>query len=96
MTLSRGNDFQYDFTSASSQAFGNNEILVGSKYCIYSGDVNRDGSVDISDNGIIENDAAIFLTGYVVSDLNGDGLTDLSDQTLADNNSFNFVTKSTP
>ncbi|MBK9334748.1 MAG: PQQ-dependent sugar dehydrogenase [Ignavibacteria bacterium] len=96
MTLSRGSDFQYDFTSASSQAYGNNEILVGSKYTIYSGDVNRDGSVDISDNGIIENDAAIFLTGYIVTDLNGDGLTDLSDQTLADNNSFNFVTKSTP
>ena len=96
MTLSRGNDFQYDFTSASSQAYGNNEILVGSKYSIYSGDVNRDGSVDIADNGFIENDAAIFLTGYIVSDLNGDGLTDLSDQTLADNNSFNFVIKSTP
>ncbi|MBS1518733.1 MAG: PQQ-dependent sugar dehydrogenase [Bacteroidetes bacterium] len=96
IALSKGNDFNYDFTSASSQAYGNNEIQIGSKFCLYSGDVNDDGSIDLSDNGIIENDAAVFLSGYVITDLNGDGLVDISDLTISDNNSFNFITKIVP
>jgi len=96
IALTIGNDFEYDFTGSAAQSYGSNEILVGSKYCIYSGDVNQDGSIDLSDNGIIENDANLFITGYVPTDLDADGLVDIADLTFADNNSFNFVTKVTP
>jgi len=92
----RGSAFSYNFTTAQSQAFGNNMILKGTKYCIYSGDVNHDGVIDGTDLGIIDNDAYNFLTGYVISDLDGNSFVDGSDYAIADNNAFNFVTKSTP
>jgi len=63
---------------------------------IYSGDVNQDGVVDASDNGLINNAAANFVSGYVNTDLNGDNFVDATDLGIADNNSFNFVTKITP
>ncbi|MDQ3021242.1 MAG: hypothetical protein M3R36_11845 [Bacteroidota bacterium] len=91
-----GNSFtsgnlNYDFTLSSSQAFGNNQILKGTKYCIYNGDVNQDGAVDLSDAGVIDNDVFNFISGYVSSDVNGDSIIDLSDLEIADNNILNFV-----
>ncbi|MBK8983680.1 MAG: proprotein convertase P-domain-containing protein [Ignavibacteria bacterium] len=89
----------YDFTSSPGNAFGNNMIQVDTgpnKFAVYSGDVNQDGTVDISDVGLIVNDAAIFATGYLPTDINGDGLTDVADAVYADNNSFNFISKITP
>lgn len=38
---------------------------------MYSGDVNQDGTVDASDVSIIDNDAANFAGGYIVTDLTG-------------------------
>ncbi|MDQ3022051.1 MAG: S8 family serine peptidase [Bacteroidota bacterium] len=84
----------YDFTTNASKAFGNNLIAVDNspvRYAVFGGDINRDGSVDISDLSSIENAAAVFLSGYVQTDLNGDNFVDLSDLTIADNNAFNFV-----
>ena len=43
-----GNLF-YDFTTAQNKAYGNNLKLVNGKWCIYSGDVNQDGFIDIND-----------------------------------------------
>ncbi|MBV6478179.1 MAG: hypothetical protein HGGPFJEG_00927 [Ignavibacteria bacterium] len=87
----RGNIFNYDFTTSQSQAFGNNMIFKNSKYCIFSGDLNYDGIIDASDNGAIDNDAANFMTGYVISDVTGDDITDASDLAIAGNNAANFV-----
>ncbi len=81
----------YDFTSAQSQAYGNNLTLCGSKYSIYTGDVNLDGFIDGSDVTLISNDAYAFLSGYVTSDLNGDNLVDATDLVYADNNTFRYV-----
>jgi photosystem II stability/assembly factor-like uncharacterized protein len=81
----------YDFTSAQSQAYGNNLTLCGDKYSIYTGDVNFDGFVDGSDVMLISNDAYAFLSGYVTSDLNGDSLVDATDLAYADNNTFRYV-----
>jgi peptidoglycan/xylan/chitin deacetylase (PgdA/CDA1 family)/predicted 3-demethylubiquinone-9 3-methyltransferase (glyoxalase superfamily) len=86
----------YDFTTAQSQAYGNNLILKNSKYCIYSGDVNQDGLVDLTDLIAIDNDNANYVTGFALTDINGDGLVDLSDLILADNNNMNYVAKSAP
>jgi len=71
-------------------------ILKGVKYCIYSGDVDQDGTVDLADGTLIDNDAFNFGSGYLQSDVNGDGLVDLSDAIYADNNAANFVIAVTP
>lgn len=81
----------YEFTSSASQAFGDNEIFKLGAYCVYSGDVNKDGIIDLSDSQLIDNDAATFVSGYVQTDVNGDDFVDVADASIADNNSFNFV-----
>ncbi|MDQ3020301.1 MAG: hypothetical protein M3R36_06995 [Bacteroidota bacterium] len=94
--LSQGNSHTYDYTSAITQAYGNNMILKGSEYCVYSGDVDQDGNVDISDLSLIDNDIYNFSSGYLSTDLTGDYNVDLSDAAIADNNAADFVGKITP
>lgn len=91
-----GSANNYDFTVSQSSAFGNNLTLKGSRYCIYSGDINNDGIVDAADVAVADNDAFEFVTGYVDSDVNGDMITDASDVQIIDNNAFNIVTRITP
>lgn len=86
----------YDFTFAAAQAFGNNMVLKGTKYCLYSGDVTQDGSIDLSDVILINNNASSFVTGYVNTDANGNSIVDLTDVLIAYNNSLNFISKKTP
>jgi hypothetical protein len=86
----------FDFTISKSQAYGNNLLLKGSKYCIYSGDVTHDGTVDLSDLISVDNDNTNFVTGYTNSDLNGDGTVDLSDLIITDNNNALFVSRIVP
>jgi len=86
----------YDFTTAANKAYGNNLILKGSRYCIYSGDVNLDGNIDLSDVVTIYNDVANFVTGYTTTDVNGDNQVDLSDVIIAYNNSVDFVSVINP
>lgn len=86
----------FDFTSDSSMAYGDNLIKSGAKYCIYSGDVENSGNIDLTDIVEIFNDASIFLTGYNPTDLNGDDISDLTDILIAFNNSTNFVTLISP
>jgi len=81
----------YDFTSAASQAFGNNMVNVAGEWSFYTGDVNQDGIVDGADAALIDNDAFNFVTGYVATDLNCDDVVDGTDAAFADNNTFNFV-----
>ncbi|MDQ3022715.1 MAG: hypothetical protein M3R36_19445 [Bacteroidota bacterium] len=89
----------YDFTPAANKAYGNNMIQVDPspvKFGIYSGDVNQDGIIDLTDNELIDNDSYNFVTGYVRTDVNGDNIVDLADAAIADNNALNFVGKVTP
>lgn len=81
--------FTYDFTNALNKAFGNNMIQVDDSplsFAVYSGDINKDGIVDAGDLSSVENDAAISLTGYIISDLNGDNFADASDLSIVENN----------
>jgi len=83
-----------DFFTSQSKAYGNNLKQVDSSpvlYAVYSGDVNQDRFIDLTDVITISNDAGIFLTGYVVTDLNGNNIVDLADVVMAYNNSVNFV-----
>lgn len=58
---------------------------------MYSGDVDQDKVVDGTDVGLIDNAAANFLSGYVVTDLTGDNFVDGTDFAIADNNAALFV-----
>ncbi|MFZ1322958.1 MAG: FG-GAP-like repeat-containing protein [Ignavibacteria bacterium] len=97
--LTSGISNSYNFSNASSKAYGNNLQQVDSspvRFAIYSGDVNQDGVVDLTDGGLITNDAFNFESGHLATDLNGDGVVDVADAVFADNNGFNFVGKITP
>jgi hypothetical protein len=88
------NSLTYNFTTANTQAYGDNMIQVDAspvRYAIYGGDVNQDGTVDATDVSMIDNDAFYFISGYVVTDLTGDNFVDGTDFAIADNNAANFV-----
>jgi pectate disaccharide-lyase len=85
----------YDFTTSQDKAYGSNLIQVGSKWCIYSGDVNQDGFVTGDDFEGVDNDATDF-TYHLVNDLNGDGFVTGDDFTCIDNNGANFIQGQVP
>ncbi len=91
-----GATMNYDFTSSQSQAYGNNLKLKGSRYCLYSGDCNKDGIIDLSDLILIGNDASAFVNGYTVTDIDGDNSVTLNDLIIAYNNSVNFTAVISP
>jgi len=94
-----GNDVSISIAANPSQAYGNNLIQVDNgpnAFAVYSADVNQDGTVDLSDGSLIDNDAINFVSGYILTDINGDLIVDVADAVFADNNGFNFVGKITP
>ena len=96
VNLTAGGVINYDFTTSSSQSFGDNATHVFGRYCDYSGDVNQDGAVNLTDIVETFNASSIFTTGYVVTDVNGNNSVDLTDITYVYNNSRAFVSKVTP
>ncbi|MBK9333109.1 MAG: hypothetical protein IPM96_12060 [Ignavibacteria bacterium] len=86
-----GGVLNYNFTSAASQSYGNNQVNYGGMWSIFTGDVNQDGVVDATDNGLIDNDAFNFVAGYTLTDLNCDSIVDAADAAYSDNNLLNFV-----
>jgi hypothetical protein len=86
-SIVKGNPISYDFTNSQSKAYGNNLTMVGSKWCIYSGDIIRDEIIDGSDVSDCFNDASIGQSGFVITDLTGDDFVDGTDVTIAFNNS---------
>lgn len=93
-TFIPGSAMNYNFTDALNKALGDNMKQVDAapvRFAIFSGDVNQDGIVDLTDNQLIDNDANNFLSGYVTTDLTGDNFVDINDGAIADNNGYNFV-----
>jgi subtilisin family serine protease len=89
----------YNMTDQSAKAYGDNLVLVNidlGRYAIYSGDVNQDGVIDITDMMDIDNDVYNYASGYRQTDVNGDGFVDLSDAVIAGNNAENYVSKIVP
>lgn len=76
----------YDMTASASQAYGSNMVLKGSRYCIYSGNVNNDQIIDSDDLSMIENDVYNFVLGNGITNLNGDNIVDIDDMAIVDRN----------
>jgi hypothetical protein len=82
----------YDFSTAASKAFGNNQAELGNGlFGFYSGDVNQDGAIESSDYSIMENDVISILFGYMSTDLTGDGSVESSDYALMENNIIRLI-----
>ena len=86
-----GTTVNYDFSTAATQAYGNNLKHMGTVYAIYGGDATQDGYVDGSDMAVVDNASTAVLHGYNPQDVNGDGIVDGSDMAMVDNNSTAIV-----
>ncbi len=79
----------YQFSSAASQAYGDNMIQVDDtpvRFAFFSGDVNQDGTIDASDLSETDNDAFNSVSGYVSTDVTGDDFVDAGDVSIVENN----------
>ena len=77
----------YDFTDAQAKAYGLNMVKVGTKWCIYNGDVIIDEFIDGSDVSEVFNASSAGASGYIITDLTGDDFVDGTDVSIAFNNS---------
>jgi hypothetical protein len=76
-----GGVYSYDFTNDAGQAYGGNAAhknLGAGIYGLFSGDVNADGNIDLSDKTIWLNQAG--TKGYKSPDINMDGQVDNPDK----------------
>ena len=77
----------YDFTNAASKAFGNNQKNLGDgRFALFSGDVNQDSQINITDFEDLKNAIQLFPFGYLIKDLTGDYLIESADFSLLENN----------
>lgn len=86
----------YDFTNASNKAYGNNLKLINGKWCVYSGDVNQDGVINLDDVNLIYIDNISGINGSRITDLNNDNFTDITDLTICFINNVFGVNKKAP
>ncbi len=97
--LVRNTNNVYDLSSSVSKSYGSNIQQVDAsplRFGIFSGDVDQNGTVNLTDVLTVFNQSIIFATGYKVTDLTGNYITDLNDVIFAFNNSIGFVVKVTP
>ena len=86
------NNVIYNFSNSSSKAYGNNLVnLESGVYGLWSGDVNQDGTINLSDLQLIESTSLNFNIGYLPYDLTGDNIPESSDYSLIENNLSFFI-----
>lgn len=85
-SLKKGSVMTYDFTSSAAKAFESNQVLIGTVYCIYNGEINQDEIIDSGDLAEVENDMSHNEEGYIKTDVTGDLYTDASDVSHVSNN----------
>ena len=83
----------YNFTTAANKAFADNQVQVAAAvWAFYTGDLNQDEFIDVSDYPSFDTDNLGGVNGvYVNTDMNGDGFVDVSDYPIFDNNNLNGV-----
>ena len=102
IAFTKGGTVNYDFTTTSSKAYSIPGfpylpmILQGSKWCVYSGDVDQDELIGNVDLTLIDNDAFITKEGRTATDLDGDGLVGNVDLTICDNHAYWVVESQSP
>ncbi|MFN8166287.1 MAG: MopE-related protein [Bacteroidia bacterium] len=77
---------QYDFTTALSSAFGNNQFVENDgAITLLTGDINQDGFSTLTDFSLLESVLTDFQNQYRPEDINGDGLVESEDYSLLEN-----------
>ena len=95
--VTMGSTTSYDFTTAATQAYGDNMIEVSTGvFAMYTGDMNQDEFIDPFDYTLYNDDNNSFASGYFATDLNGDGFVDPYDYTIYGDNNNNFVMSAHP
>lgn len=90
-----GGVLNYDFTTDSAKAFGENMKLINDKWCLFMGDINNDGAINILDDFEVYNSS--YLNTYsLVHDTNLDGNIDIYDDLIVYNNSFLGIARLIP
>lgn len=84
VAMTAGGNYNYDFTTAATQAYGSNMVYKLGSYCMYSGDVDQDDIIDAFDLSLVENN--IGNSGYINPDVTGDDYVDGSDVATVENN----------
>lgn len=93
IAYTRGSSSHYNFVPDGA-SYGNNMAIVSTSPFyrgMYSGDVDQNGVIDLSDVTTVYNDASAFVTGYKKTDVTGDNITDLTDLLITYNNNADFV-----
>ncbi len=86
-----------DFTTAASQAFGENQIGLGDgAFGIYAGDVDGNGIVDAQDRALVQSELIRITKGYLDEDVNGDGNADALDRAFVQGNLIRIISSVTP
>ena len=82
------NSALYDFTTSSSKAYGTDPMadLGGGKWGLYSGDSDRNGTINVLDYGNVVN--FLFDTGYKFGDLDLNGIINVLDYSKTNSNLF--------
>lgn len=81
------NNLNYDFSTASNQVYGNNQVEVESGvWAMYVGDINQDYIIDAFDYILQDPDIIAGAYGYLNTDLTGDGVVDAFDYILLEEN----------
>ncbi|MBL7766814.1 MAG: hypothetical protein JNJ58_12010 [Chitinophagaceae bacterium] len=77
----------YNFKTAASQAYGNNQIQVSPGiWAMYSGDIDQSGGVDGDDHNLLFQDIISGSGGYLNTDIDGSGGVDGDDFNIFDPN----------
>jgi endonuclease/exonuclease/phosphatase family metal-dependent hydrolase len=90
------NSLSYDFTTASNKAYGNNMVLRGGKWCIFSGDINQDGYINNNDLNQVYTSNVSGIQENTVTDLNKDFYTEIQDLSLVFKNKVLGIQKISP
>lgn len=87
----------YDFRTAANNALGANMVEVeAGVFAFYSGELDQDSNIGLSDYSVWESNYNNFDSGYFSSDLDGDGNVGLSDYSIWEANYNNFVSGINP
>jgi hypothetical protein len=87
----------YNFTTAASQAYGNNMLeLETGVFGVYGGDVDQDGILTVIDLSASTDDVRAGQTGYLITDINGDALITVIDLAMITDNIRDGINGQTP